>query len=118
MSVPPFTQHSYTLFDFFSQPGRGFYIPYYQRPFSWDEQNAEKLISDLTSSLNKIVHTPNHAMFLGTIILFEEKQPQIGVQLDFPRPATGISNLIDGQHELGREYCPGGKYSSSYANGL
>jgi Protein of unknown function DUF262 len=100
MSVPPFTQHSYTLFDFFSQPGRGFYIPYYQRPFSWDEQNAEKLISDLTSSLNKIVHTPNHAMFLGTIILFEEKQPQIGVQLDFPRLATGISNVIDGQQRI------------------
>jgi len=35
--VQPFKHDAANLHDFFSQGGRGFYVPYYQRNYSWDE---------------------------------------------------------------------------------
>ena len=95
----PFTQSSDTLYDFF-QVGRGFYVPYYQRPFSWKEENARKLISDLTSSLRKVVRVQDHAMFLGTIILFTESRAEVGIHFDSPTLVSTVCNVVDGQQRI------------------
>ena len=49
----PFKHDAACLLDFFSQSGRCFFVPYYQRNYSWDEENAAKLIEDIFSSIKR-----------------------------------------------------------------
>ncbi|MGK5020935.1 GmrSD restriction endonuclease domain-containing protein [Janthinobacterium sp. LB2P10] len=96
----PFKHDAANLHDFFSQGGRGFYIPYYQRNYSWDEENARKLIEDIFSSIKRTLTKPNNSIFLGTVILHEEKNAVTGVHTDTPNLLTKIVNVVDGQQRI------------------
>ena len=96
----PFTHSADTLHSFFSQPGRGFYIPYYQRNYSWDEENAEKLVTDIFFGLRRTLTKPNNSIFLGTVILHEERNVTPGVHADTPNLLTKVSNVVDGQQRI------------------
>ncbi|MFP6294987.1 DUF262 domain-containing protein [Helicobacter pylori] len=51
-----------TINDFFALPGTIFSIPVYQRNYTWEEENCEKLLQDIVSiSQNKRTH------FMGSI---------------------------------------------------
>ncbi len=51
-----------TINDFFALPGTIFSIPVYQRNYTWEEENCEKLLQDIVSiSQNKKTH------FMGSI---------------------------------------------------
>lgn len=95
-----FTHDAVCLLDFFSQSGRGFYIPYYQRNYSWDEENATKLIGDIFSGTKQAITKQDHSIFLGTVILHEEKSVQTGVHLDTPNLITKVVNVVDGQQRI------------------
>ena len=56
-------------------------IPFYQRPFSWDEEHFEDLIDDLTSA------DQNQDYFLGTAVLHKTAEPS-----DF--------DIVDGQQRF------------------
>lgn len=58
-----------------------FKIPYYQRPFAWDEDNFENLIDDLISSLGE------QQYFLGTLVLHRKDE-------------KGNYDVVDGQQRL------------------
>jgi hypothetical protein len=58
-----------------------FRIPEYQRPFSWETDNFEDLIDDLTSA------DPNTEYFLGTVVLHN-------------RGDEGYRDVVDGQQRL------------------
>ncbi len=75
----PFDHSADTLDAYFSQPGRGFYVPYYQRNYSWDEENAEKLLKDIFSGVRRTLTKPEHTVFLGAVILHDEKNVKTGV---------------------------------------
>ncbi len=96
----PFKHDAASLHDFFSQGGRGFYVPYYQRNYSWDEENATKLIEDIFSSIKRTLTKPNHSIFLGTVILHDEKNVQTGVHADTPNLLTKVANVVDGQQRI------------------
>ena len=96
----PFKHDAASLHDFFSQSGRGFYIPYYQRNYSWDEENARKLIEDIFSSIKRTLTKPNNSIFLGTVILHDEKNVQTGVHSDTPNLLTKVANVVDGQQRI------------------
>lgn len=96
----PFKHDAASLHDFFSQGGRGFYIPYYQRNYSWDEENARKLIEDIFSSIKRTLTKPNNSIFLGTVILHDEKNVQTGVHSDTPNLLTKVANVVDGQQRI------------------
>jgi len=96
----PFKHDAVSLYDFFSQSGRGFYVPYYQRNYAWDDENAAKLIDDIFSSITHTLTKPNNSIFLGTIILHDEKNVQTGVHTDTPNLLTKISNVVDGQQRI------------------
>jgi hypothetical protein len=96
----PFTHSADTLHSFFSQPGRGFYIPYYQRNYSWDEENATKLVTDIFFGLKRTLTKPNNSIFLGTVILHDEKNVTVGVHTDTPNLLTKVSNVVDGQQRI------------------
>lgn len=95
-----FTHSADSLQSFFSQAGRGFYVPYYQRNYSWDEENAEKLVSDIFSGIKRTLTKPNNSIFLGTVILHDEKDVKVGVHTDTPNLLTKISNVVDGQQRI------------------
>ena len=96
----PFKQEAASLQDFFSLSGRGFYVPYYQRAYSWDEENASKLIDDIFLSIKRTLKKPNNSIFLGTVILHEEKNVQTGVHSDTPNLLTKVVNVVDGQQRI------------------
>lgn len=96
----PFTHSADTLLSFLSQPGRGFYIPYYQRNYSWDDENADKLISDIIGGVKRVLIKPNNSIFLGTIILHDETNVAVGVHTDTPNLLTKVSNVVDGQQRI------------------
>lgn len=95
-----FTHSADSLQSFFSQPGRGFYIPYYQRNYSWDEENAEKLVTDIFSGMKRTLTKSNNSIFLGTVILHDEKNVAVGVHTDTPNLLTKVSNVVDGQQRI------------------
>jgi hypothetical protein len=96
----PFKHDAASLYDFFSQGGRGFYVPYYQRNYSWDEENATKLIEDIFSSIKRTLSKPSNSIFLGTVILHDEKNVQINVHSDTPNLMTKVANVVDGQQRI------------------
>ena len=62
-----------SVLDFLNQSGQGLYIPLYQRDYSWDSDNIEQLLEDLTRGIQRIVLKELHddskeIRFLGTII--------------------------------------------------
>jgi hypothetical protein len=96
----PFKHDAASLHDFFSQGGRGFYVPYYQRNYSWDDENATKLIGDIFSSIKRTLTKPNNSIFLGTVILHDEKNVVTGVHSDTPNLLTKVANVVDGQQRI------------------
>lgn len=96
----PFTHSADSLQSFFSQPGRGFYIPYYQRNYSWDDENAEKLVTDIFSGIKRTLAKPDNSIFLGTVILHDEKNVTLGTHTDTPNLLTKVSNVVDGQQRI------------------
>lgn len=96
----PFKHDAASLLDFFSQSGRGFYVPYYQRNYSWDGENATKLIEDIFSSIKRTLTKPENSIFLGTVILHDEKNVQTSVHTDTPNLLTKVANVVDGQQRI------------------
>lgn len=96
----PFKHSAESLHGFFSQVGRGFYIPHYQRNYSWDEENASKLVMDVFSGIRRTITKPNNSIFLGTVILHDEKNVTTGIHLDTPNLVTKVSNIVDGQQRI------------------
>ncbi|MDD5755547.1 MAG: DUF262 domain-containing protein, partial [Methylococcales bacterium] len=95
-----FTSKSESLFNFFNSSGVAYYIPYYQRQYSWDVENVEKMLDDLSDGVRKICTEDDYVRFIGSIILWEEKQPKMNVHFDSNGLITKIYNVIDGQQRI------------------
>ena len=95
-----FENYAAKLVDVFASAGRGFYIPYYQRPYSWTEDNAAQLVDDIFDAVDRTVSKPDHIIFLGTLILHEERQPELHRHQDTAKLLTEIVNIVDGQQRL------------------
>ncbi len=95
-----FTHSAENLQSFFSQPGRGFYVPYYQRNFSWDEENAQKLVTDIFEGIKRTLTKPNNSIFLGTVILHDERNVTVGIHTDTPNLLTKVYSVVDGQQRI------------------
>jgi uncharacterized protein with ParB-like and HNH nuclease domain len=69
-----FTNKSESVLDLFQQPDIGYYIPFYQREYSWDAENIGQLMEYICSGVKDIVDggsDPIHLM--GTLIFVTEK---------------------------------------------
>ncbi|MEN7528913.1 DUF262 domain-containing HNH endonuclease family protein [Cupriavidus sp. DL-D2] len=101
-----FSQTSEPVSGFFQQPGAGYYIPLYQREYSWEAENVEQLMEDVFNGVKSLVHDDKEARdrsihFLGTVILFQESSPKQNIQPRDDRALpTRIDNVIDGQQRL------------------
>jgi hypothetical protein len=95
-----FNHSADTLQSFFSQPGRGFYVPYYQRGYSWDGDNADKLVTDVFRAIRRTIQKKDNSIFLGTVILHDESNVVVGNHTDTPNLLTKVSNVVDGQQRI------------------
>jgi hypothetical protein len=101
-----FSQSSEPVAHFFQQPGVGYYIPLYQREYSWEAENVEQLMEDIVNGVKSLVQEDEEARdraihFLGTVILFQESNPRLNIQPRDDRALPSrIDNVIDGQQRI------------------
>lgn len=97
-----FTHDSESVVNFFQQPGIGYYIPLYQREYSWDTENIDQLMEDICSGVrDSIDRTCDPIHFMGTVILVTESNPVANIKpLDQRALPVRVDNVIDGQQRI------------------
>lgn len=96
-----FITSSETISYFFQRPDLGYYIPLYQRPYSWDTENIEQLMSDIIRGVEALLDNDNNIRFLGTVILVKESNPLANIKPQDKRALPkNIDNVIDGQQRI------------------
>lgn len=96
-----FGTSSETISAFFQQPGVGYYIPLYQREYSWDEENVEQLMDDICHGVEGLLAKDESIRFMGTVILVKEHNPAVNIQPQDNRALPSmINNVIDGQQRI------------------
>jgi uncharacterized protein with ParB-like and HNH nuclease domain len=99
-----FVTENRSVYDFFQQPGFGFYIPLYQREYSWGSDNIEQLLDDILKGIERLTEDKNaeedEIRFLGTIITVAENNKN-NIQPHDPQALPSrTEKLIDGQQRL------------------
>lgn len=100
-----FLTENRSVLDFLNQSGQGLYIPLYQRDYSWDSDNIEQLLEDLSRGIQRIasgeVNNGNKEIrFLGTIITVIESNRNNIYPVDIQAVPSRIEKLIDGQQRV------------------
>ena len=96
-SAPAFQSFSQTLLQLLPA-GQGFYVPVYQRSFTWGADHIGRLFEDIHAGLNRAASRPGPPTFLGSVILFEGRgsvNPRVNAAL----PAQ-VLHVVDGQQRL------------------
>jgi len=96
-----FTPRADTLHEFFTSEARGFYIPLYQRPYSWNCDNVEQLMGDIVKGIESVLGDSKSVSFLGTVILCAEQNKQKNIEpIDIRALPGSVYNVIDGQQRI------------------
>lgn len=100
-----FLTENRSVLDFLNQSGQGLYIPLYQRDYSWDSDNIEQLLEDLTRGIQRIasgeISDDNKEIrFLGTIITVVEPNRNHIYPVEIQAVPPRIEKLIDGQQRV------------------
>ncbi len=96
-----FTTSNENVYEYFQKPGVGFYIPLYQRVYSWGEDNMEQLLEDIGKGVEQVINDPdNEIRFLGTIITVKERDNNKINPVDKTALPQSIEKVIDGQQRL------------------
>jgi hypothetical protein len=99
-----FETHSESVYSFFSRGSSwGYYIPSYQREYSWDTENVEQLMDDICSGVFQLVNSDlaeDTIHFMGTVILVEEKDAKKNIDSEKRALPKVTDNVIDGQQRI------------------
>lgn len=90
-----------SLQDLFDSTEEGFFVPLYQREYTWEEDNINQLFDDLVLGTRELSENENATTFLGTIILttIGDKKHTVKVGEERAQP-TGVQLVIDGQQRI------------------
>ena len=95
-----FTAEPKSLSDFLSANDQGCFVPSYQRAYSWDVKDVERLFEDTVDGLRRLVTNPDSLRFLGTIIAVNDKSVvPVEAPMDGELPNV-VMTIIDGQQRL------------------
>lgn len=89
-----------TVSDFFSRAGVGYYIPLYQREYSWYKENIDQLMEDIFQGVKSLLNNDDAIHFMGTIILVTEHNRNAIQPQDIRAIPSRVDNVIDGQQRL------------------
>lgn len=96
-----FNTENRSVFEYYQRPGVGFYIPLYQREYSWDHSNIEQLLEDISKGIENIIEDDESEIrFLGTIITVTETDKNKVQPQDTRALPSSIEKIIDGQQRL------------------
>lgn len=100
-----FLTENRSVLDFLNQSGQGLYIPLYQRDYSWDSDNIEQLLEDLTRGIQRkasgeVSDDNKEIRFLGTIITVVEPNRNHIYPVEIQAVPSRIEKLIDGQQRV------------------
>ena len=86
--------------QFLIEPGQGCYIPTYQRPYSWDNENISRLFEDVINGIRQVLERPDTISFLGTIIAVHDTKYQTVKPIYHSQVAPRVMVIIDGQQRI------------------
>ena len=95
-----FTATARSAWHFLTEQGQGCYIPAYQRPYAWDEENISRLFEDVLHGIQQIAQRPNTISFLGTIIAIHDTRYQTVDPIYQSEVAPRVMIIIDGQQRI------------------
>ena len=87
--------------DLFDGTEEGFFIPRYQREYTWEEDNINQLFDDLVMGTQELTVSESASTFLGTTILTTLSDKKITVKTGEGRAQpTAVQIVIDGQQRI------------------
>ena len=86
--------------QFLSVHGQGCYIPAYQRAYSWDSDNVDRLIEDALNGVNQLIQRPRAISFLGTVIAIHDTKYRTVQPIYRPHVPPRVMTVIDGQQRI------------------
>lgn len=87
-----------TLRHLILQPGQGFYVPVYQRDFTWGDAEINRLFEDLEHGITRAAAGQSPSTFLGSVILVSDRDSVAPKHVD-ALPTT-VLHVVDGQQRL------------------
>lgn len=93
-----FTAAPSTLRELILQPGQGFYVPAYQRDFTWGKDEISRLFEDFDHGITRAAHGQMPSTFLGSVILVSDRDSVMPKHAD-ALPTT-VLHVVDGQQRL------------------
>lgn len=87
--------------DFFDSTEEGFFVPLYQREYTWEEDNINQLFDDLVLGVRELSENKDATTFLGVIILTNlgDKSEAVKPGEERAQPTT-VQVVIDGQQRI------------------
>jgi uncharacterized protein with ParB-like and HNH nuclease domain len=89
-----------SVWEFMCENGQGFYIPAYQRHYSWDKSKIERLIDDVCHGFNLLLEKEDSITFLGTIIAIHDTTFATISPIARSEVPSKVMTIIDGQQRL------------------
>ena len=89
------------LQDLFRRAEEGFFVPLYQREYTWEEDNINQLFDDLVLGVCELSEKEKVITFLGTTILttLADKKQTVKPGEKRAQP-TAVQIVIDGQQRI------------------
>ncbi|MFO6424181.1 DUF262 domain-containing protein [Motilimonas sp. KMU-193] len=100
-SLDIFKAEPQSVFDVICErKNTGFYMPAYQRPYSWEESHIRDLFSDCENVFRNLLESPDAIIFLGSILSVDDSSALTVYPLIKKDKPTHIKLIIDGQQRL------------------
>ena len=95
-----FDPSTVSIYEYFQSRGVGFYIPHYQREYSWGLENIDQLLLDIEIGVETLLKDEDEFRFLGTVITVKELNNNNIDPIEEQALPSTIQNVIDGQQRL------------------
>jgi len=101
-SLDIFKAEPQSIFDVLcDQKSTGFYLPAYQRPYSWEEKHIKDLFADCDNVFRNLLESPDAIIFLGSILSVDDSEGKtVYPPSKRNHTPTNIKLVIDGQQRL------------------
>ncbi|MGF1688790.1 DUF262 domain-containing protein [Photobacterium japonica] len=100
-SLDIFKAEPQSVFDVICErKNTGFYMPAYQRPYSWEVSHIKDLFSDCENVFRNLLESPDAIIFLGSILSVDDSAGLTIYPLVNKHKPTHIKLIIDGQQRL------------------
>ena len=91
----------FNALEFMGTPGQFFYVPAYQRDFSWTEENLKRFFEDVQLGATRLLREEGEIItFIGTMLCLHDAKFRAIHPIVRPDVPRGTYTVIDGQQRL------------------